>query len=123
MLNQVRIPSCFIRISYETFFELRTIFRNELNHSGLTDFDVSVATSEKRILTRAIGGWAYEAGYQGIRYLTRHAPELHCWAVFEGASFEIVDKGSAITLADEDLLVVAKQWNLPLPKTSRTDRN
>lgn len=101
--------------SPHTFFEFRTIFSDELNLLGFTDFDVSAATSEKRLLTQAISLWAYQQSYLGIRYITRHAPSLNCWAIFEGAPFEIRDAGSRITSSDEDLRAVASEWHLQLP--------
>lgn len=101
--------------SPQTFFEFRTVFSDVLSLLGFADFDVSAATSEKRLLTQAISLWAYQQGYLGIRYITRHAPSLHCWAIFEEAPFEIVDAGSRITSSDHDLQAVASEWNLLLP--------
>lgn len=101
--------------SPETYFEFRTAFSQELTFLGFADFDVSAATSEKRLLTQAISLWAYQQGFSGIRYITRHAPSRHCWAIFEGARFEILDAGSDIRSSDDDPQLVASQWNLPLP--------
>jgi hypothetical protein len=101
--------------SPETYFEFRSTFGTRLRRLGFSDFDVSAATSDKRELTQSVGQWAHDRGYAGIRCITRHAPLLDCWAIFEGIPFDILDAGSTIASADADLQVVALQWQLPLP--------
>lgn len=104
--------------SPSTYAEFRRTFNRELKAAGLVDFDVSAATSERRILTQAIGGWAYERGYQGIRYVTRHAPHLYCWAIFAGDEYEIVESPAPIAPDDHDFQAVVRQWGLRLPSRS-----
>lgn len=101
--------------SPETFFPFRSLFNRELAAIGLNDFDISAATNEDRSLSQAIGQWTRTQGYQGIRYVTRHAPSLFCWAVFEGAMWDVINAGSPITSGDADLRIVAHDWNLTLP--------
>lgn len=58
-------------VSPETFFTFRQTFRDLLRQFAFSDFDVSVATSDRRALTQSVGFWAHEHGYAGIRYITR----------------------------------------------------
>ena len=101
--------------SPETFFQFRSLFRNELTELGVSDFDISAATHEARSLSQAIGQWTRDQGYQGIRYVTRHAPSLSCWAVFEGVEWDVIENGRPIAPGDADLQIVARDWNLSLP--------
>lgn len=99
----------------ETLFFIRTNFSGLLQELGYTDFDIGIAMARDRALTQHIGSWAHAEGYSGIRYRTRHAPELSCWAIFENALIEVHDTGSPISQHDQDLITVARTWNLPLP--------
>jgi len=101
--------------SPETFFQFRSLFKTELTWIGLSDFDISAATNEDRSLSQAIGQWTRTQGYQGFRYVTRRAPSLSCWAVFEGIAWDVINSGSPITSGDADLQNVAHDWNLALP--------
>jgi hypothetical protein len=60
-----------------------------------------------RALTQAIARWAYEAGYQGLAFGSRHDERLTNWAVF-------TPDGLPIPLArdDADLLAVAALFGL-----------
>lgn len=84
-----------------TYAEFRQTFRRELAETGLTDFDVSAAASDMRFLTQAIGLWTDQQGYSGIRYVTRHAPSLHCWAAFGSVQLETLDAGAEILFDSE----------------------
>jgi len=96
----------------QSYAEFRNVFSVELDHAGLSDFDVSAATSDKRVLTQAIAVWAFERGYWGIRYVTRHAPHLYCWAIFESVTLKTVEPPSPILAIDDDFQAVAQQWGL-----------
>lgn len=78
---------------------------------------LSTATTENRDFTREIGLWAYQEGYSGIKYVTRHTPSLSCWAVFSGSEFvPVAVKPSAeIAPNDPDLIAVANEFGLALP--------
>lgn len=99
----------------ETLFFIRSNFADLLQELGYTDFDIGIAMANDRQLTRHLGDWAHSEGYGGIRYGTRHAPGLNCWAIFESTLIEVHDPGSLISEHDEDLLAVAHTWRLPVP--------
>jgi hypothetical protein len=99
----------------ETYFEFRITFSEQLRQAGFSDFDVSAATSERRELTQAIGQWAHERGYAGIRYVTRHAPLLQCWAVFENTAYSPIGPALPIEFDDADLQAVAHARKLRIP--------
>lgn len=100
--------------SPETFADFRGRFRVALIAHGYRDFDLAVATTDKRTLTQEIGRWAHEQGYAGIRYCTRHTPELSCWAIFD--AIELVDiRERSLSIDDEDLAAVARAWGVALP--------
>lgn len=101
----------------ETFTNFRIRFRRLILQHGFSDFDLSAATTENRDFTREIGLWAYQEGYSGITYVTRHTPSLSCWAVFSGSEFVPVDVNPAAEIApnDPDLMAVANEFGLALP--------
>lgn len=99
----------------ETLFFIRTNFSELLQELGYVDFDIGVAMTNDRALTRQIGNWAHAEGYSGITYGTRHAPGLSCWAIFENALIEVHDPASPISEHDQDLIAVARTWNLSWP--------
>jgi hypothetical protein len=90
---------------HETILALRQELSGTLVALGLDDFDLSTALSANRRLTQATARWAYEHGFQGIAYASRHGADLECWALFEGARFEPVE--IAPVVADDPDLVVA----------------
>lgn len=96
-----------------TFHTIRRGLGALLVFNRLTDFDASAAMSERRALTNRIGEWAYEAGYSGILYATRHAPRMNCWAIFEDTEFSVLDPGSDILDTDVDLNIVSAHWEIP----------
>lgn len=97
-----------------TYADFRVRFESHLRNFGFSDFDLAAATSESRGFTRPIGGWAFEQGYQGIRYATRHTPDLDCWAIFSGIDLDI-EEDRPIAIDDVDLRRVATAWSIPLP--------
>lgn len=100
--------------SPETFADFRVRFQEALTAHGYHDFDLAAATSDKRRLTQRYGRWAYEQGYAGIRYCTRHTPDLSCWAIFDG--IELIEiRESPLRTEDPDLRAVANAWNMALP--------
>lgn len=101
--------------SAAAFTDFRIRFRELLEFHGFHDFDLSAATTDRRSLTTAIGRWAFQPGYRGIQYVTRHTPALSCWAIFEGVAFQVIDAGSEIAFDDPDLIAVAADLNLVLP--------
>lgn len=100
-----------------TYYDFDELFANLLLARGITQFDLSTATSSDRLLTQAIGRWAFRNGYHGIEYLSRHGAGLTCWAIFEGTPFVVHDAGVPIDLVDPDLLEVARAWNITLPSS------
>lgn len=100
--------------SAETFADFGVRFREVLIAHGHQDFDLAAATSNNRELTQQYSRWAYEQGYAGIRYCTRHTPDLSCWAIFDGV--DLIDiHDSPLRVDDADLQAVAHAWNMPLP--------
>lgn len=100
-----------------TFADFQVRFGAQLEAFGYRGFDLAAAASDERGLTQPIALWAYQRGYHGIKYPTRHAPGLSCWAifsVFEGVDVVALDE-SPVALDDEDLRAVAAAWALPLP--------
>lgn len=52
--------------------------------AGLTDYDAShLLSATGRAFTQALSRYAYDAGFAGIVYLSRFAPEEMCAALFE----------------------------------------
>jgi hypothetical protein len=98
-------------------FETREMVRRELAPTWvdleLDDFDMSDALTRRREITQAIARWAYDQGYQGIAYPSRLEIAFDCWAIFEGAHFEIV-RTTSIARDDEDLVAIAQTYNLQL---------
>lgn len=78
---------------------------------GLTDFDLSDVLARERAVTQGIAAWAYDSGYQGVLYTSRLDAAFDCWALFDGARFEL-DQISTILGDDPDLIAVAKLFGL-----------
>jgi hypothetical protein len=91
----------------ETAEALRAELAPLLRHLALPDLDVSVLRGPSRPLTRAVGRWAYDAGFQGIAYRSRFHDGLDCWAIFEGTAFERVGTIAAVSPDDPDLHTAA----------------
>lgn len=68
-------------------------------------------------VTQLVAGWAIDQGFHGIAYASCHDPRLTCWAIFEGAELIPLDIPRPVEIDDEDLIAVAKLWNLDIPFT------
>lgn len=98
----------------ETAEALRAEVAQLLQELALPDLDVSVLRGPNRALTRAVGRWAYDAGYQGIAYRSRFHDALDCWAIFEGADFDRVGSIVSISPDDPDLQAAAALFGLAI---------
>lgn len=85
-----------------------------LRQLALPELDVSVLRGPNRPLTRAVGRWAYDAGYQGIIYRSRFHDAFDCWAIFEGADFDRVGSVTPLTADDPDLRAAAALFGLTI---------
>ena len=82
----------------------------------LRDYDASVLmSSTPRAFTQAIARYIYEAGYAGIVYLSRFAPDQVCIALFEGRHELVAEKSGIIDPQDEALLQAIALHHLALP--------
>lgn len=97
--------------------EVRELVRRDLAafwaEKGLDDFDMSDTLTRRRDITQAIARWANEHDYQGITYPSRLDSAFDCWAIFEGAAFEIIESTS-IARDDEDLVAITEIFGLRL---------
>ncbi len=100
---------------------LRSVFAAELVSLGLEDLDASTVTGPYRELTQAISRWAYDRGYQGIAFPSRHEPRYSNWAIFEGAAFEPVGEPRRISRRDRSLTYVLRQFGLSLEPQGSAD--
>jgi RES domain len=66
---------------------------------ALQDFDLALLGSQNRKLTQQIATLAYQLGYDGIHYQSRHEADLHNWALFE--PFELIHQ-TAVPIHPED---------------------
>ena len=80
--------------------------------------DLADVCGRDRLLSRAIAEFAYtlvdpdeDFMLSGIRYTSRLNSDWECWAVFEGAPLELVDR-RPIELHDPDLRRVTGMWAL-----------
>ena len=85
-----------------------------LQQLALPDLDVSVLRGSRCPLTRAVGHWADDAGFQDIAYRSRFCAAFDCWAIFAGADFDRVGSVAPITLDDPDLQAAAALLRLAL---------
>lgn len=53
------------------------------------DFDLALLLSQDRKLTQQVATIAYQLGYDGIYYQSRHGTELHNWALFEPFALDL----------------------------------
>lgn len=100
--------------SEATYADLRYRFARELREVGYGDFDLMAAASDRRSLTQKLGLWAHQAGFHGIRYPTRHTPDLNCWAIFDHVEIKALSV-TELRLDDPDLRAVCRTWSLLLP--------
>lgn len=100
----------------------RQVLRKELGHLlayyGYKDLDVATVRGGDRRITRWIGKWAFDqrdaAGaraFAGVRYLSRLSSKWECWAVFEGADIEELERKPILRI-DTDLADVARLYGL-----------
>jgi hypothetical protein len=95
----------------ETRETLRAELASELLQLGFTDLDLSGVVGPQRELTQRIARSAHEQRYHGLVYSSRVDASVSCWAIFEGARFE-VDAAEPIRRDDPDLVAVAQLFNL-----------
>ena len=81
---------------------------------GLTDFDLGDLLARDRSVTQGIAAWAWDNGYQGVLYTSRLDAAFDCWALFDGARFE-VEQIRTIPGDDPDLVAVATFFGLRRP--------
>ncbi|HEX2924160.1 MAG TPA: RES family NAD+ phosphorylase [Chloroflexota bacterium] len=98
--------------SIETREALRTELAELLVNLNLADLDAGEVLSPNRQLTQAISRWAYERGYNGIAYKSRLDDDLDCWALFQGASIEMVGSIEPISPHDPDFREAATLFGL-----------
>lgn len=96
---------------HETRETLRAELAPTLHRLGYKDFDLSDALGRNRRLTRLIARFAEERGFRGVAYSSRFDLAFDCWAIFEGAGFEALDR-RPITRDDPDLIEAARRHNL-----------
>ena len=96
----------------ETREALRAILAPLVLGVGMADLDGAAVRSPERRLTRAIAGWAHDAGFQGIVYTSRLDDRWACWAIFEGAELVPVGAPRPIRRGDRDLLATAALFHL-----------
>lgn len=96
---------------HETREELRSRLAAQLLEFGQDDFDLGDALSRDRLVSRAVSRFAYDNEFQGIAYKSRFDANFDCWALFEGARFEVVDR-VPIARDDPDLLEAARRFGL-----------
>jgi RES domain-containing protein len=101
--------------SRQTRHSVRAVLSQKLVALGLKDFDASDSLSRNRELTQAIARRAYEEGYAGIAYPSRHDPAQGCWAVFERPGTTIVVENQVpVRPTDEALVRVLAEFELAL---------
>jgi hypothetical protein len=77
------------------------------------DFDLTLLGSQDRRLTQQIATLAYQLGYGGICYQSRHGADLYNWALFE--PFELTHTAAAPIRGDDvNLLHALALLNLTL---------
>ncbi|HEX5502460.1 MAG TPA: RES family NAD+ phosphorylase [Thermomicrobiales bacterium] len=96
----------------ETRAVLRAILAPTLQRLGLPDLDVGAVYGPSRAFTQVIARWAYEAGYQGLAYGSRHDERFTNWALFEGAVFTPDGLPTPLMRDDPDLRAVAALFGL-----------
>lgn len=100
--------------SEETYADFRYRFAAEIRKARYADFDLMAAASDRRRLSQSIGLWAHQTGYDGIRYPTRHTPDLDNWALFDHVTIDVLGV-AALSQDDLDFRAVCDLWHLNLP--------
>lgn len=100
----------------------RAVLRKELGqllaYYDHEDLDVATVRGADRRITRWIGKWAYDQRdddglpvFAGVRYLSRLNSDWECWAVFEHAQIEEVER-KPILRTDAGLANIARLYDL-----------
>jgi hypothetical protein len=79
---------------------------------GFSDLDLGHVLGPGQTLTHAISRWAHEHGYAGLAYTSRLDARLTLWALYEGATFQVVGDPEPITPGDRDLMATARLYGL-----------
>lgn len=77
----------------------------------LRDTDLGDVLHRDRVRTQQIARWAYERGYQAVRYPSRFAARSGCWAIFEPAQF-VPGQITPLAADDPDLMRAAATFAL-----------
>ena len=96
----------------ETRETLRSELAVTLEALGLTDLDLRRVLGPRRRLTQAIARWAFDRGYSGLTYYSRLDASYSLWAIFEGATFEVVGGPDPIAVDDRDFVATAWLYGL-----------
>lgn len=97
----------------ETREHLRRELVGTLKQQNLQDFDMSDAVGRVRVLSQAIGGWAYDHEFNGIVYPSRLDSTSINWALFEPLSIRSLHERE-LAPNDADLTAVLKRFGLTL---------
>jgi hypothetical protein len=100
----------------------RAVLRREIGdllaYYGYEDLDVATVRGGDRRITRWIGKWAFDQrdpdgrpAYAGVRYLSRLNTDWECWAVFDHAEIDELER-KPILRSDRDLAKVARLYDL-----------
>lgn len=91
-----------------------------LSRYGVDELDLGIVTAKDRRLTRCIAEYLYfmtdgdgQPLWNGIRYMSRHGEGRECWAVFDHAPLEVIERQS-IERSHPELLKVAALYGLTI---------
>jgi hypothetical protein len=88
----------------------------------IRDYDAAVLLSgNPRSFTQAISRYAYDAGFAGIVYRSRYAPDELCAALFEGRHALVDPRVAPIELGHVDLARALAVHHLILPRVVAID--
>jgi hypothetical protein len=92
-------------------------FKRLLARMRLSDFDLSMATSQNLVVTQEVGAWAFDEGCHGLVYASRFDHRLSCWAIFERPdSLPLTEvRVEAVAGDDSDLVYAIELFGLPRP--------
>lgn len=96
-----------------TIAQLRVVLASTFLNMGVDEVEPSELLGRNRGLTQAIGGWAYEQGYNGVVYLSRYDPRLSNWALFDSLHINPIGERD-IAPDDPDLIAALRQHRLRL---------